>query len=247
MKRLLLLVYLLAVIAFYGYSQSLSLVSPQGVVITNTSVTQVGTKDSLELVTYLYVKNISANTINVYSKKTQVSAMDSVETTMCWAGGCYPSFVNVSPNSAPMTPGQTITDFVGHYGTTTGHGFKSGESIVRWVFFNDANHNDSVYLTVKYTSYPLGVDDKISRQGLLSNAYPNPANGTAGFDYSLPSGSLGTIIIRNLVGATVHTEQVSAGTGNLTVSTASLNDGLYFCSLLVDGKISQTKKLVVKH
>ena len=130
MKRLILLVFLLSSIAFYGYSQSLSLLTTSGSVITNSSITQIGTSDSLELITYMFVKNISSHAINVFCKKVEVKVMDSCETTMCWAGGCYPSFVSVSPNSAAMAAGQTITDFVGHYGTVTGHGFKSGESIV---------------------------------------------------------------------------------------------------------------------
>ena len=247
MKRLLLLVSLFSAIAIFGYSQSLSLLTPQGVVITNASIIQAGTHDSLELITYLQVKNISTHTINVFCKKVEVAMMDSVETTMCWAGGCYPSFVNVSPNSAPMTAGQIVTDFVGHYGTTTGHGFKSGESRVRWVFYNEADHNDSVYLIVKYTSYPLGVDEKNAHSGLLSAAYPNPANASASFNYSVPVGSPGMIVVRNLVGAEVLTEQAAPGSGTLTVNTAGLSDGIYFCSLVLEGKINQTRKLVVRH
>ncbi len=247
MKRMFLLVCLLSVAAIYSYSQSLSLISHQGVVLTNSSVTQMGTPDSLELITYMDVKNITGNSINVYCKKVEVKMMDSVETTMCWAGGCYPSFVNVSPNGAPMAAGQTVTDFVGHYGSTTGHGFKSGESIVRWVFYNEANPNDSVYLVVKYTSYPLGIEENNLRQGTLSNAYPNPADASASFSYSVPSGSTGSLVIRNLVGTTIQHEDVTAGAGSKTINTSGLNAGLYFYSLMVDGKISQTKKLVVKH
>lgn len=247
MKRLLLLVSLFSAIAIYGYSQSLSLINPQGHVITNTSIIQAGTKDSLELITYLQVKNISSQTINVYCKKVEVAMMDSVETTMCWAGGCYPSFVNVSPNGAPMTAGQVVTDFVGHYGTTTGHGFKSGESRVRWVFFNEANPNDSVYLIVKYTSYPLGVDEKNAHSGMLSAAWPNPASSSANFNYTVPAGSPGMIIVRNLVGAEVLAEQAEPGSGTLTINTAGLSDGIYFCSLVLEGKINQTRKLVVRH
>ncbi len=247
MKRLLLLVYLLSIVAFYGYSQSLYLSNAQGPIIANSTITQAGTPDSLELITYLNVKNIGTHAVNIYCKKIYISQIDSVEVTMCWAGSCYPPFVNVSPNSQPIAVGQTITDFVGHYGSVTGHGFKSGESIIRWVFYDATDRNDTVSVTVKYTSYPVGIQEKISLQGLLSNAFPNPAGATASFNYSVPSGSQGAIIIRNLVGAAVQTEQVISGAGKITVSTANLSDGLYFYSLMIDGKIIQTKKLVVKH
>ncbi|MEI6684138.1 MAG: T9SS type A sorting domain-containing protein [Bacteroidota bacterium] len=247
MKRILLSVLLISMVAFYGYSQSLSLITPQGVNVTNTTITQFGTYDSVELITYLNVKNISSNTINVYSKKVDVKLLDSTETTMCWAGGCYPSFVTVSPNSAPMTPGQTLTDFVGHYSTTTGMGFKLGESVVRWVFFNGANHNDSAYLLVKYKSWTVGLDEKASREGFLSSAYPNPANASASFNCSVPAGLTGTIVVRNMVGATVLTESIAPGAATRTINTSGLADGLYFYSLVLDGKNSITKKLIVKH
>ena len=57
---------------------------------------------------------------------------------------------------------------------------------------------------------------------MLSAVYPNPANAVASFNYSIPAGSQGTVIIRNLVGATVQTEQLSPGAGVMTISTAGL-------------------------
>ena len=249
MKKLLLLVFMLSAAAFSSYSQNLVLSNLQGNLPTNAFITQVGTPDSVELITYLYVKNTGASTINVFCKKVEVKKIDSVETTMCWAGGCYPSFVNVSPNAAPILSGQTITDFVGHY-TWAGYsqpGFKPGESIVRWVFYNEANANDSASVTIKYTSWPVGLDEITSREGTLSAAYPNPAGETTRISYTLPEGSQGAIMIRNLVGATVQTEQLRSGSGTITFRTSSLNDGIYFYSLVVDGKPIQTKKLVVRH
>jgi hypothetical protein len=246
MKKLLLVVYLLSVAAFYGYSQSLTLSNLQGPVAANSTIVQTGTSDSLELLTYMYVKNTGASTLNVYCKKVHISDMDSTEVTMCWAGGCYPSFVNVSPNGQAITPGQTITDFVAHYASATGRGFKSGESVVRWVFYDGANPNDSVSVIVKYTTYPSGLEDRTSRQGMLSAAYPNPADAAASFTYAVPAGSQGTIVIRNLVGTTVQSEQVS-GAGKMSISTLGLADGIYFCSLVLDGKSSLTRKLVVRH
>ena len=247
MKRLLLSVFLFSTMAFYGYSQSLLLTTPQGVNVTNKTICQLGTSDSVELITYLNVKNISSNTINVFSKKVDLKLLDSTETTMCWAGGCYPSFVTVSPNAAPMTPGQTLTDFVGHYSSITGMGFKLGESVVRWVFYNGANHNDSAYLLVKYQSWAVGMDEKNSRQGFLSSAYPNPADASASFNCSVPAGLTGTIVVRTMVGTSVLTESVAPGAGTRTINTSGLADGLYFYSLVLDGKNSITKKLIVKH
>lgn len=173
--------------------------------------------------------------------------LDSTELTMCWAGNCYPSNVNISPYSQPITAGQTITEFVGHYSQIAFHHFKKGESVVRWVFFDRDNANDSMSVTIKYTSYPLGIAETSGRQATMSNAYPNPAGASANVSYSIPSGSDGIIIIRNLLGATMQSEQLSSLNGKITLNTANLSDGIYFYSLMVNGKSSQTKKLIVKH
>jgi len=244
MKKHLLLVCLFSAVVFYGYSQSLSLSNASGPIAANSIITQAGTPDSTELVTYLHVTNNGSNSLSVLCKKVCVLAKDSTEVTMCWAGGCYPAFVNVSPNAATIGSGQTAIDFSGHYATTTSHGIGLGVCVVRWVFFDENNINDSVSVTVKYTTYPVGMDEKSSE--MLSNIYPNPAGTHAACTFSVPASSQGMIIVRNLVGTTVLSEAVE-GNGKLTLNTAGLSDGIYFCSLMLDGKISQTKKLVVKH
>ncbi|MEI7897538.1 MAG: T9SS type A sorting domain-containing protein [bacterium] len=247
MKKLILTACLLTGILSYGYSQSLTLSDIDGVIDQNAIIVQSGTPDSVELITYFNVKNIGTKTISVLCKKTHLAMLDSTEITMCWAGGCYPSNINVSPNAQSIEAGQTITDFVGHYTQTAFSHFKSGESVIRWTFFDSANVNDSASVTVKYTTYPLGIDENAARQAMLSNAYPNPASGYAAFSYAVPSGTRGTLFVRDILGSTVETLSLQPGSGKVTLNTMSMNDGIYFCSLLVDGKISLTKKLSVKH
>jgi hypothetical protein len=247
MKKLFLSVYFLSIVVFYGYSQSLTLSNHNGPITPNSTIVQAGTPDSVELVTYFNVKNVGANTIRVLCKKVQISLLDSTEVTMCWAGGCYGSGTNVSPNDQPIAPGETITEFSGHYAQVAFSHFKSGESIVRWVFFDRANVNDSVSVTVKYTTYPLGIAESIAQQATLSNFYPNPAISDASCSYSVPAGIQGTIVVRDILGAAVQTHILSSASGKVTINTANLNDGIYFCSLLVNGKNIQSRKLIVRH
>jgi hypothetical protein len=247
MKKLLLPLLLFAAIALLGHSQSLQLSNIHGVIPANSIMVQEGSPDSSELITYMNVKNVGTKTVNIFCKKSQLSMLDSTELTMCWAGNCYPANVNVSPYSQPITAGQTITEFVGHYTQIAFQHFKKGESVVRWVFFDRDNANDSMSVTIKYTSYPLGIAETTEHQSVLSNAYPNPAGVSTSLSYSIPSGSDGAIIIRNLLGATMQSEQLRSTSGKIILNTTNLSDGIYFYSLLVNGKISQTKKLIVKH
>lgn len=246
MKRLLLSLILISATGLSVYTQSLELSNKNGVISPNAIIVQEGTPDSVELITYLNVKNIGSKTIDVLCKKSQLSMLDSTEVTICWAGACYPPSYNISPNAQTITPGQTITEFVGHYTQAAFHHFKPGESVIRWVFYDKSNVNDSMSVTVKYTSYPLGVDDAKTKLGMLSNAYPNPSAAHASFSYAIPSGVTGEIIIRNLLGSTVYNAQLYSSNGKVTISTENLSDGIYFYSLVIDGRVSQTKKLIVK-
>ncbi|MCX6304944.1 MAG: T9SS type A sorting domain-containing protein [Bacteroidetes bacterium] len=247
MKRLLLSFCLFSIVLVYGYSQSLSISNIHGTIAPNAIMIQEGSPDSAELITYFNVTNTSGSSVDVLCKKVELTMLDSTEITMCWAGGCYPASTNISPYSQAIGAGLTNNEFVGHYTQIAFHHFKPGESVVRWVFYDRSNVNDSASVTVKYTSYPLGVDETAARQSSLSNVYPNPASANATCSYSIPAGSQGTILVRDLLGSTMQTLSPATASGKVTIDAINLNDGIYFCSLLVDGKISQTKKLIVKH
>jgi hypothetical protein len=238
---------MISAFAVAGFAQSLELSNSHGVIPANAIIIQEGSPDSIELITYMNVKNVGTKAIDVLCKKSQLSMQETTEVTMCWAGGCYPSSVNISPNAQNMAVGQTITEFVGHYLQSNFQHLQSGESVVRWVFYDQKNVNDSMSVTIKYTSYPLGVEDANTRPAVLSNAYPNPADANATFSYSIPAGTSGVVIVRNLLGATMQSERLPSVSGKYSISTGNLGDGIYFYSLMIDGKISQTKKLVVKH
>jgi hypothetical protein len=166
---------------------------------------------------------------------------------MCWAGGCYGSGTMVSPNDQPIPAGQINTEFSGHYTQVAFSHFKPGESVIRWTFYDKGNVNDSTSVTVKYTTYPLGISESDAFHATLSNIYPNPATTQASCSYSIPAGSNGTIVVRNLLGSTVMTQVLSANSGKASINTMDMNDGIYFCSLLVDGKTVESRKMIVRH
>jgi hypothetical protein len=235
-------------ITIFGFSQSLQLTDNKGVVIPNNSeIIQATGPDGTEIITYMYVKNIGTKDISVLCRKSQFKMLDSTEITMCWAGACYPASTFLSPNAQLITVGQTITDFTGHYLQIKYRPLKSGESVVRWSFFDMDNHGDSVSVQVKYYSYPLGIPEPAYRQATLSNVYPNPASDQAHVNYELPAGTTGTVVVRDMIGKMVYRENLETLSGKATIVTQNFSDGIYFCSLLVNEKAVQTRKMVVKH
>ncbi len=245
MKKLILpFVLLLATAA--GFAQSLSLSNIHGPITANSIMIQPGTPDSVELITYLYVTNNSSASKDILCKKTELSLLGNVEVTMCWAGGCYSSTTFVSPNAQAIAPGETDLEFSGHYTQINFQPIGTGESVIRWTFFDRVDPNDSVSVTVKYTTFPVGQEERTAARVSLSDLSPNPASGNVTAGYSLPAGSQGTLAVRNMLGTLVM-ELPLSGSGKTTLSTTGLRDGIYFCTLTADGKAGQTRKLIVKH
>lgn len=248
MKKIYLFTLILTSLTFYGIAQSVTLISKAGILGQNTTLIQAGTPDSSELVTYVDVKNITTEPVNIFCKKSVLSVMDSTESVMCWADGCYPSWVTVSPVAKTIDPGETVSEFSGHYVWIGKNlGFTSGESVIRWVFYNAIDMADSVSLTVYYTTYGAGLSESGIGPTALSNGYPNPANNRVTIGYSIPAGTDGAIVIRDVLGSAKKTVGLEEVSGKVSINTSDLGSGIYFYSLEVNGKTAQSKKLVVRH
>jgi len=89
-----------------------------------------------------------------------------------------------------------------------------------------------------------------NRQVVVSNIYPNPANGEgAEIDYQLLSSANEVkVSLYNLLGSTVVAEYtLDRGDSKIHIPTRDLPTGYYIYQLTVDGKKVAAKKLLVRH
>lgn len=242
MKKLLLLILLSGFAAVYGIAQSISLADSTGPLANGATIVRTGTPDALEIVAYVFVKNNTANALDIHLKKVELSMVAGSINTFCW-GACFGPSVYQTPN--PFTVAGNTTDsvnFTGHY-TPMG---TPGISYMRYVFFNAANPNDSAWVNVDFHAFPLGLDSPVVAAN-LSNAYPNPASNLAYFTYSMNGSNAAKVLVRNILGTTVREVALSGSEGKAALQVSDLPDGVYFYSLMADGKMLQTRKLVVRH
>lgn len=96
-------------------------------------------------------------------------------------------------------------------------------------------------LVTKFASYQV----KTVVSATLGQNTPNPVNKSASIQYSLPSGNnTAQLLVTDDSGRTVKAVKLSSsGIVNLDVSV--LSSGIYNYSLVIDGKIVETKKMVV--
>ncbi len=78
----------------------------------------------------------------------------------------------------------------------------------------------------------------------LFSVFPNPANDFVNIEYT--SKKDGSFQLFNVVGQSVFTQTLSAGDQRTTVDVSSLNSGVYFYTLQIEGNVMETKKLIIK-
>jgi len=244
MKKILLFTYLFSVTAFYCYSQNLILFdSTAGQLVNNATILKTGNTGTGEIIQHLAIKNNSSTDIDVMVKKTYISVLEGTLNVFCW-GVCFGPDTYVSSDPLTIPAGTTNSlDFSGHYQPYD----VSGISTIRYTFFSRLDANDSTCVNVNFAAYPLGLNETNAGNPSISSPYPNPANNQVTFNYSLPAGTHGSLILRNILGETVTKTDLPGIAGKITLSATDLTEGIYFYSLMQDREVILTKKMVVKH
>ncbi len=242
MKRTLLVLTLIA-INVYVIAQNLSLSNWAGSISNGTSIDVVGDSGST-LEAHVYITNNSSSGIHVKVRKVEESIIPFSENYFCW-GTCYSPVVFTSPDSILIDGGATnTTDFIGEYYPAG----QVGISVIRYVFFDAQNPDDTVSVTVNYNATPVGINETDLQKTVFSNAYPNPATTSTSIAYVLPQKLTNAqIIVRDLLGNTLIEKQLLIKEGKVTLNISDLPDGIYFYSLLMNNQIYKSRKLIIRN
>lgn len=241
MKKTVLILNLL-LSSFLVFSQSLSLSNDNGP-LANNGVMMVSGDMYLPLAAIVHVTNNTGSNLEVKVKKVELDIVPGSLNYFCWYL-CYPPNVYVSPDTLVIPANGTVSDFSGDYDAMG----MMGISKIRYVFFKNHVPDDSVCVEVWFNAGYVGINETLPVGIKFSSAYPNPASSVVHFDYSFPSNTSFTSILRisNILGETVKEMQLLNSQGKLDIPVHELNDGLYFYSLFVNGSAIVTRKLVVR-
>ena len=243
MKKLTLAFFLLITAGFSCYSQSLTLSGDHGPLPNGAQVTQSGPSDTLQLITWLHIKNNSGNTLQVMMKKEEIALVPGTNSSLCWGGYCYGPEMTVSTFPLEMPPGDTLSGCFAHYGPNGSRGV----STIRWTFFDESNPSDSISLTVQYSTYPLATGGIQGLQEIMFKAGPVPASGQVVATHALPAGMQGRVNLLNSSGKLVSGSGPVTHSGTVIFQVSGLPPGVYYASLLIDGRPVATRKIPVHH
>lgn len=111
------------------------------------------------------------------------------------------------------------------------------------------------YQSFEYISLPksgsglrLKQNTETSEFTTVSNnmiIYPNPTNHNIIIGYLLPINySIAEIIVFDIMGKQIIKENITKDSKEMQIQTASLGAGFYFVNLVIDGKLTETQKLI---
>jgi hypothetical protein len=219
--------------------------------LNNTTINISGTPADNDLEFSLSVINTSSQAMSVKCRRTEVDVLAGTSNTTCWV--LCPPYVNAADFPAMvigqngveyeenMGAGDTAVGFLAHYGP---HNI-DGCSLFLYEFFDSAD--PSTALAKVYGRFTHNVTTSCTASlsedfDFEFSMYPNPANNQLNF--KVDESNLSIQII-DLLGKTIVSKKTLVS--NQSIDLNNLNNGVYFVSVLKDGRVVKTEKLIVKH
>jgi hypothetical protein len=123
-----------------------------------------------------------------------------------------------------------------------------GKMYIDYVRVHKLNGLGEVTLGGLVTSNEDQVNSELPKGAELYQNYPNPFNPTTQILYELKNNSEVQLRVSDMLGRTVATIQngrKNAGQHSVTFDASNLSSGVYVYSLIVDGRITETKKMMI--
>ena len=101
---------------------------------------------------------------------------------------------------------------------------------------------------VRFTSEPSNIDENIAQSIELKQNYPNPFNPTTKINYQLSNVNYETakIVVYNTMGQEVWVSNpLTLNSNHCIFDGSKFNSGIYYYSLIIDGKKMDTKSMVL--
>lgn len=241
MKKLYILLALAIGFSFGLKAQTIEF-SNEGTVINDTVKFQISS-DEFMRTDYIHFKNITSETKTILVQLHRVLLAPNSTLAMCFNGTCLVDTISTVP--VVLEPNVEYTEFDLQYT------YENNQTSIGKINILDASTKQVLQSFVaKYYDATVSLPKQVKPHFALSlDVYPNPVSNNATINYTLPSNySNGQIVVRNMIGSTVKSTEIKSGvSGKYQFSTMELANGVYFYSIIGNGKTISTKKMVVKH
>lgn len=228
----------LTTLFFIGY---LTMAIAQDLILDHAVVHYSGPATSLGA--QLTVVNQSANTLDVICQNdTSVRVwVPGHQTFFCWYV-CYDTSTTTSPDSIQLAPGASTNAFYDH---VIANGIPGIDQLTYRFYDQSGVSTDTLSVMITYDFTSVGIYEVSSSTNSFSFAGPNPANSSTIISYYVNGKYDAKLIVTNMLGSKVKEIPLDQSHNSLTLSVRDMKAGIYIYSLIVDGKMMTSKKLVV--
>ncbi len=241
MKKKLLFALALLITASVASAQIVTFQTP-----TNLVAGATANPDDAELEATWIVTNNTSNTMDILCSATVLTLVDGSKYQFCWGTLCsaWLGYNGSLPDPVTLAPGESSDSFhikFRHYENV-------GQSTVRFNWIDANSPSSSASYDVNFcvdTECVIGVEE-VKQSANIAQITPNPVVTTANITYdfaTMPSN--GKIQIHNMVGSLVKEINLNDKSGSVVIKAADFESGIYFCSIQCDGKVFETKRLVI--
>ncbi len=215
----------------------------QGNVVNDTIVVYEQSPNE-ESYIYLKCKNNSDAVVSAQITATTVYGTEDIHVmSICVPGSCVPGVesgvFDMLPNGeAEWDAWIEINEGLAN-GTSTLFSFTIQDTL-------NADNNKTVF--VKYIIGENSVN-ALSKNNVSIDLYPNPARNMVNIEYNLSGSNAmdSKIEIRNMLGSVVKEINIADNQSIQRINVSEMPNGVYLCSVVCNGKVCKTKKMVVKH
>jgi hypothetical protein len=206
-------------------------------------VTYYSGPDNLKLTSNFTLNNNGSQALNVMAEMYSRTMSPGHYSYFCWTI-CYDTSIVLSTAPIVLNAGESTSVFEGWAGGNN----TPGQDEITYRFYDMNGMSDTLYLTFTYDFYSAtGINEITSSKSFLNFSGPNPANNFTSISYNIPQQKEAKIVVTNLLGKKVNEFFLNGKSSSLQISLADIVSGIYLYSLVVDGKIVSTKKLIVAH
>ena len=181
--------------------------------------------------------------VRLIAEKVEGPVVEQTMNYICW-GQCLDPSVYVS-NPYDMTSGMSDAFSMHYMYTNTIEEVAGLEQIMTYYLYPANNPDDKFTINVTF-KYSLANIEDYSSAEVFGNAYPVPASDVVNFDYNFASSVNAEVAIFNMMGQEVLRSQINGVSGKASINVSDLADGVYFYSLIVNGKTEKSNKIVIR-
>ena len=181
--------------------------------------------------------------VRLIGEKVENNVVDGTLNYFCW-GQCLSPLVYVS--DPYDMPADSTDVFSMHYMYQNQIEDVLGMEQSMTYYLYEANNPDDKFTINVVFKYSLNEVENVNDVVEFSNAYPVPACDVVNFDYNFSNSVNAEIAIYNMMGQEVMRNDINGMSGKASINVSDLADGVYFYSLIVNGVVEKSNKLIIR-